>query len=406
MEDVTKAGPENLHLQLKGVLKGHSGWVTQIATNPRFPEMIVSASRDKKVMLWQLSFDGGDGKLGIVKKSLHGHGHFVSDVVVSSDGAHALSGSWDKSMRLWDLQTGRTLRTFKPSPFHGDEQMTMYGKPGRYTWTAGHHKDILAVAFSADNRQIMSAGRDRCVKMWNTLAECKFTLSRDQQINEKGEMQPTPKDTKGQTVPHSDSWPHGDWVSCVRFSPNTLSTTTNTPQFVTAGWDRAVKVWNLTNMHLMYDCLGHNAPINSIAISPDGSLCASGCAGGEVMLWDLNEGKHLYTLQGPIVNPKNINSVCFSPNRYWLCAAVGPMIRVWDLEDKKIIDTLKVEVSAVGQRLPHGKSTPAPDCTSLAWSTDGQMLYAGYTDNVIRVWAVSHAHTQRSAAGGLQLPSF
>jgi WD40 repeat protein len=102
-------------------------------------------------------------------------------------------------------------------------------------------------------------------------------LSRDPQINEKGDPQPTPKDAKGHVVAGSDVWPHGDWVSCVRFSPNTASAT-STPQFVTAGWDRAVKVWNLTNMHLMYDCLGHNAPINSIAISPDGSLCASGCA--------------------------------------------------------------------------------------------------------------------------------
>jgi guanine nucleotide-binding protein subunit beta-2-like 1 protein len=41
--DATKTSDE--HLQLKGVLKGHNGWVTQIATNPRFPEMIVSASR-------------------------------------------------------------------------------------------------------------------------------------------------------------------------------------------------------------------------------------------------------------------------------------------------------------------------------------------------------------------------
>lgn len=43
------------------------------------------------------------------------------------------------------------------------------------------------------------------------------------------------------------------------------------------------------------------------------------------MLWDLNEGKHLYTLDGGDV----INSLCFSPNRYWLCAATGPSIKIW-----------------------------------------------------------------------------
>ena len=43
------------------------------------------------------------------------------------------------------------------------------------------------------------------------------------------------------------------------------------------------------------------------------------------MLWDLNEGKHLYTLDGGDI----INALCFSPNRYWLCAAVGPSIKIW-----------------------------------------------------------------------------
>ena len=43
------------------------------------------------------------------------------------------------------------------------------------------------------------------------------------------------------------------------------------------------------------------------------------------MLWDLNEGKHLYTLDGGSI----INAMCFSPNRYWLCAATGPTIKIW-----------------------------------------------------------------------------
>lgn len=43
------------------------------------------------------------------------------------------------------------------------------------------------------------------------------------------------------------------------------------------------------------------------------------------MLWDLNEGKHLYTLD----SGDNINALCFSPNRYWLCAATGPSIKIW-----------------------------------------------------------------------------
>jgi len=46
----------------------------------------------------------------------------------------------------------------------------------------------------------------------------------------------------------------------------------------------------------------------------------------QAMLWDLNEGKHLYTLDG---GGETINALCFSPNRYWLCAATGPSIKIW-----------------------------------------------------------------------------
>lgn len=43
------------------------------------------------------------------------------------------------------------------------------------------------------------------------------------------------------------------------------------------------------------------------------------------MLWDLNDEKHLYTLEHKGI----VNALCFSPNRYWLCAATGPSIKIW-----------------------------------------------------------------------------
>lgn len=107
--------------------------------------------------------------------------------VISSDGAYALSSSWDKTLRLWELATGNTTRTF-----------------------VGHTNDVLSVSFSADNRQIVSGSRDRTIKLWNTLGDCKFT------ITDKG---------------------HTEWVSCVRFSPNPQNAV-----IVSAGWDKLVKV--------------------------------------------------------------------------------------------------------------------------------------------------------------------
>lgn len=57
-----------------------------------------------------------------------------------------------------------------------------------------------------------------------------------------------------------------------------------------------------------------------------------------------------------------------------------------DLEDKRIVDELKLE------KVSQTRAAPA-QCISLAWSADGQTLYAGYTDNQIRVWQVSIAQS-------------
>jgi len=306
-------------MQLRGTLAGHGGWVTQIATTQEVPDMILSASRDKTIIVWQLTRH--ESAYGVPKRSLKGHSHFVSDVVISSDGQFALSGSWDGTLRLWDLNTGQSVR----NPFYG------------------HTGDVLSVAFSADNRQIVSGSRDNTIKLWNTLGECKYSITEDG---------------------------HTNWVSCVRFSPSTAN-----PIIVSCGWDRVVKVWNLTNCKLQYDHLGHSGYLNTVTVSPDGSLCASGGKDGKAMLWDLNEGKHLYTLDGGDI----IEALTFSPNRYWLCAAAGSVIKIWDLESKNTVDELRAEK-------PNGQGVTV---LSLAWSADGQTLFAGYTDNLIRVWTVS-----------------
>lgn len=58
---------------------------------------------DKSIIMWKLTRD--ETNYGIPQRALKGHSHFVSDVVISSDGQFALSGAWDHTLRLWDLTT-------------------------------------------------------------------------------------------------------------------------------------------------------------------------------------------------------------------------------------------------------------------------------------------------------------
>ncbi|KAG1522649.1 hypothetical protein G6F45_011144 [Rhizopus arrhizus] len=304
-------------------LYSHGNWVTAIATTSEAPDMVLSASRDKTIIVWNLTRD--EVNYGVPRKSLVGHSHFIEDLAISSDGQFALSASWDHTLRLWDLNSGNTTRRF-----------------------VGHTNDVLSVSFSADNRQIVSGSRDKSIKLWNTLGECKYNITEDG---------------------------HSEWVSCVRFSPNPA-----TPVIVSGGWDKIVKVWDLTKLKLRTNFIGHNGNVNTVTISPDGSLCASAGKDGVVMLWDLAEAKHLYSLEANAP----VNALTFSPNRYWLCAATANGIKIWDLETKSIVDELRPEFAQLGKR-----KNPDPECLSVAWSADGATLFSGYTDNIIRVWQVT-----------------
>jgi len=334
-------------IEMQGELEGHSGWVTCLSTCLDDPDTLISGSRDKSVLVWKLERKTqtrrGDPTSahmdvrvveGKMMKRLVGHNHFIQDIDISSDRQYALSASWDGTLRLWNLKTGRTTRRF-----------------------IGHKKDVLSVAFSADNRQIVSGSRDKTINVWNTIGVIK------QQMNDS-------------------STAHRDWVTCVRFSPNV-----DEPVIVSSGRDKTVKVWDMNNFALKHNLVGHTSYVNAVTVSPDGSLCASGGKDGLAMLWDLNEGKKLSSLDAK----GEIHALCFSPNRYWLCGAVGEAIKIWDLETKGevgILTTAKFQQeNEDGRRRSKNRGMPVL-CTCMAWSHDGKTLFAGYTDNKVRVWSL------------------
>merc|ERR1711920_842906 len=142
---------------------------------------IVSSSRDKTIILWDLNYSISN--IGIAQKILRGHTHYVEAVEISSNGQFCISGSWDCTLRLWDLNSGRTHKLF-----------------------SGHSKDVLSAAFSPDNKKIISGSRDGTIRLWNNLGECKYVIE------------------------GSDSG--SKWVHCVRFLPDNQKS-----YILFCGWD-------------------------------------------------------------------------------------------------------------------------------------------------------------------------
>jgi len=337
-------------LTYRGFLKGHEkipGEITSLqigtkkAADGKEEEFLISAGRDNKLITWELvekKSTDDDKEWGYVSKTLKGHSHFVQDVALSIDSRYAISASWDHTLRLWNLQKGETEATF-----------------------VDHTKDVLTCAFSADNRQIASGGRDNKIKIWNTKGECKFTVEEDE---------------------------HNDWISCLRFSPDTKK-----PLLASASWDGTVKIWDPSSMALINTFVGHSNAVNTLAFATGSKYLASGGKDGNILLWNLETNS--------FIKSKNlnfpVNQLAFSSVSYTLAAATDNGIHLWDLVKDQIIAHIEVRVGDdreaeddkaddENKKVKEKKLVP---CISLAWNKSCTFLYTGWGDNKIRVYEVA-----------------
>ena len=119
---------------LMRVLEGHSAGVRAVAVTAD-GRTAVSGSDDKTVRVWDLA--SGQAR------TLEGHGGVVNAVAVTADGRTAVSGSDDRTVRVWDLASGEA-RTLE-----------------------GHGGEVNAVAVTADGRTAVSGSEDRTVRVWD-----------------------------------------------------------------------------------------------------------------------------------------------------------------------------------------------------------------------------------------------
>merc|ERR1712226_1429437 len=324
-------------IELAGVLKGHGDMVTCIVsghpTNPDEEDAIlVSGSRDKTLIIWKLDYRNqlqNEESCGRPWKCLTGHNHFVSDLTISNDNTFVISSSWDKTMRLWDLRHGVSVRQF-----------------------TGHNKEVLTTSFSTDNRQIFSGGADKTMYLWNTLAECKMTSS---------------------TPPHPQH-DHRDWVSRIRFSQSN-----KTQYYASVGWDGRLKLWTGIFKNIA-SIKAHDSYINALDISRNGLYIATGGKDQVVKMWEY------HNLKQPYMEYKCesiINAVNFNTTYQWLAAATDTGIKIWDIANESQNLFAQIKISN------EDETKKAPRCMSICWSGNGRRIYVGCSDGLIRVYNVT-----------------
>lgn len=285
-----------------------------------------------------------------LRRTLSGHCDIVRSVAVSPDSKTLVSGSFDKTIKLWSLSNGELLHTLSE-----------------------HTSRITCIAISPDGKILASGSFDQTIKLWSLLTgELLHTLA----------CRP-------------------DRVRYIAFSPN--------GQTLISSGDSEIKLWAVRTGNLLRTLSENSDSARLVTFSPDGQTCAVGSLSGTLELWNPHSGKLLRTLS---TQSSEITSLAFSPDGQTLTSGGSTAIKLWNPHTGKPVrifstqsnGTASVAFSPDGQTLASGTgktielwnldsgkrlctlSGHSKPVESVAFSPEGTILVSGSSDRTIKIW--------------------
>ncbi|HPO35853.1 MAG TPA: caspase family protein [Syntrophales bacterium] len=237
------------------------------------------------MMILVPTFAQGDEKVEIYVQS--GHTSQVSAIAFHPDGKRIFTGSLDKTIKVWEIETGREVKAIR-----------------------SHEDQVYTIAISRDGRYLASGGHDRAIIIWDLV--------------------------EGKELKRLSG--HGDSVRSLAYAPD--------GKFIVSGSsDKTVKIWDFPSGTLVRTLQGHSNFVQSVAISPRGKYILSGgsddymkrTGSGVLILWDMESGEKVREFK---YDPKygDIETVGFLSERYVF--SLSDTLRIWDAMTGREVKTL------------------------------------------------------------------
>jgi WD40 repeat protein len=299
--------------------------VTSVAFSPD-GRYALSGSDVGILKLWEINS-------GNLVRIFRGHSQEVTSVSFSPDGHYALSGSWDNTLKLWEIASGKEIRTFnghtsgvESVTFSPDGRYALSGSSitfspdcsyvlsgsehytlklweiasGREIRTFNYRYSVRSVAFSPDGKYALSGSNDATIKLWEV--------------------------ANGKEIRTFIGHKFG--VNSVAFSPDGKYA-------LSASGDDTIRLWDISSGK---EIRSFRQPlVKSLAFSPDGCYALSGAYDTSIKIWDVNRGKELRKFIG---HTDMVSSIAFSPDgRYVLSGSFDNTLKLWDTKTGEEIRT-------------------------------------------------------------------